>query len=114
MRANQTEYLFSVNTHTPPTMTVDSGEEFTVELYREITRRLEVARITHLYGPTEATIDAVGLAVEGEPAGLHVPIGRPLSNYRPSDHHFGSTWNSSKSAPKSYCEGCARATPMRC
>lgn len=32
MRANKTEYLFSVNTHTPPTMTVDSGEEFTVEV----------------------------------------------------------------------------------
>jgi amidase len=26
------EYLFSVNTRTPPTMTVDSGEEFTVEV----------------------------------------------------------------------------------
>src|SRR5262249_25230288 len=32
MRANRTEYLFSVNTHTPPTMTVDSGEEFTIEV----------------------------------------------------------------------------------
>jgi hypothetical protein len=32
MRANRTEYLFSVNTRTPPTMTVDSGEEFTVEV----------------------------------------------------------------------------------
>ena len=32
MRANRTEYLFSVNTNTPPTMTVDSGEEFTVEV----------------------------------------------------------------------------------
>ena len=32
MRANRTEYLFFVNTHTPPTMTVDSGEEFTVEV----------------------------------------------------------------------------------
>jgi amidase len=32
MRANRTEYLFSVNTHTPPTMTVDPGEEFTVEV----------------------------------------------------------------------------------
>ena len=32
MRANRIEYLFSVNTHTPPTMTVDSGEEFTVEV----------------------------------------------------------------------------------
>ena len=32
MRANRSEYLFSVNTHTPPTMAVDSGEEFTVEV----------------------------------------------------------------------------------
>jgi amidase len=32
LRTNRTEYLFSVNTHTPTTMTVDSGEEFTVEL----------------------------------------------------------------------------------
>jgi acetamidase/formamidase len=32
MRANRIEYLFSVNAHTPPTMTVDSGEEFTVEV----------------------------------------------------------------------------------
>ena len=32
MRANRTEYLVSVNTRTPPTMTVDSGEEFTVEV----------------------------------------------------------------------------------
>jgi hypothetical protein len=32
MRANRTEYLFSVSAHTPPTMTVDSGEEFTVEV----------------------------------------------------------------------------------
>ena len=32
MRANRTEYLFSVNTRTPPTMTVSSGEEFTVEV----------------------------------------------------------------------------------
>jgi acetamidase/formamidase len=32
MRTTRTEYLFSVNTDTPPTMTVDSGEEFTVEV----------------------------------------------------------------------------------
>jgi hypothetical protein len=32
MRANRTEYLFSVNTHTPQTMTIDPGEEFTVEV----------------------------------------------------------------------------------
>ena len=32
MRTNRTEYLFSVNTHTPPTMAVGSGEEFTIEV----------------------------------------------------------------------------------
>src|SRR5712691_9710289 len=32
MRAHRIEYIFSVNTHTPPTMTVESGEEFTVEV----------------------------------------------------------------------------------
>jgi len=32
MRANATEYLFSVNTRTPPTMAVDSGEEFPIEV----------------------------------------------------------------------------------
>jgi amidase len=32
MRANRTEYLFSVNSHTPPTMSVESGEEFTIEV----------------------------------------------------------------------------------
>jgi len=32
MRANRTEYLFSVKTRTPPTMAVDSGEAFTVEV----------------------------------------------------------------------------------
>ena len=32
MRASWTEYLFSVNTRTSPTMAVDSGEEFTVEV----------------------------------------------------------------------------------
>jgi len=32
MRPNPTEYLFSVNTRTPPTITVDSGEEFRIEV----------------------------------------------------------------------------------
>ena len=32
MRTNRTEYLFLVNTRTPPTMTVDSDEDFTVEV----------------------------------------------------------------------------------
>src|ERR1700737_811635 len=58
------------------------GEDFTTEFQREISCQLGVAHITHLYGPTEATIDAVGFAVEGHQPGLRVPIGRPLSNYR--------------------------------
>ena len=32
MRTNHTEYLFSVNPRTPPAMSVDSGDEFTVEV----------------------------------------------------------------------------------
>src|SRR5713101_5619736 len=32
MRVNRIEYLFWISTRTPPTMTVDSGEEFTVEV----------------------------------------------------------------------------------
>src|SRR5262249_2491458 len=58
------------------------GEALTVEFVREISRRLSLEKITNLYGPTEATFDAVGFAVEGEQAGAHIPIGRPLSNYR--------------------------------
>ncbi len=58
------------------------GEALTVEFAREISRRLALETITNLYGPTEATIDAVGFSVEGEQAGAHIPIGRPLSNYR--------------------------------
>src|SRR5262249_2130186 len=58
------------------------GEGFTADFAREIARRLAIETITNLYGPTEATIDAVGFVVEGEQAGAHVPIGRPLSNYR--------------------------------
>src|SRR5208282_3907397 len=58
------------------------GEELTSEFAREISRRLGVAHITHLYGPTETTIDAVGFAVEKDQPSLRVPIGLPLSNYR--------------------------------
>src|SRR6185312_9093066 len=39
-------------------------------------------RITNLYGPTEATIDAASHRVSGDEAGLIVPIGHPMANYR--------------------------------
>ena len=58
------------------------GERFPAELRQAIAQRLEVGRLTNLYGPTEATIDAVGGSVNGDEAGLFVPIGRPLANYR--------------------------------
>ena len=39
MRTNRTEYLFSVNTHAPPTKTVDCGDPFTVEVTSRISAR---------------------------------------------------------------------------
>ena len=58
------------------------GERFTSAFQQEILRRFAVGQITQLYGPTEATIDAVGFAVAANEAGICVPIGRALSNYR--------------------------------
>ena len=58
------------------------GERFTSTFQQEILRRFAVGQITQLYGPTEATIDAVGFAVAANEAGICVPIGRALSNYR--------------------------------
>src|SRR5262245_66461738 len=57
------------------------GEAFASAFAKEISRRLSVETITHLYGPTEATIDAVGFVVEEEQAGTQVSIGRRLPNY---------------------------------
>src|SRR5262249_13522285 len=79
-------YLESVIRHVPPALSLDhlalGGEAFTTEFRKEISRRLDVARLTNLYGPTETTIDAIGFAVEGEQSGTQLPIGRPLPNYR--------------------------------
>src|SRR6202023_2182984 len=58
------------------------GERFTSTFQQEILRRLAVGQITQLYGPAEATIDAVGFAVSDNQPGTCVPIGRALSNYR--------------------------------
>ena len=79
-------YLESVLRQAPDALRLEhlalGGEAFTVAFAQEISRHLEVARITNLYGPTEATIDAIAFAVEGEQSGIYVPIGRPLPNYR--------------------------------
>src|SRR5262249_62258651 len=58
------------------------GEVFTTAFAKQISRHLQVAHITNLYGPTEVTIDAIGFAVEGEQGGARIPIGRPFCNYR--------------------------------
>jgi hypothetical protein len=39
--------LFSVNTHTPPTMTVDSGEEFTVEVRGAFNDVEDISAVPH-------------------------------------------------------------------
>ena len=39
------------------------GEILTTDLQKEISRAVNIARITNLYGPTETTIDAVGHVV---------------------------------------------------
>ena len=58
------------------------GEPFTIKLYQTIAQRLNVAKVTNLYGPTETTIDATGFAVREDQRGPYIPIGRPLPNYR--------------------------------
>ena len=58
------------------------GEAFPRELQRQISRHVRVANLTNFYGPTETTIDAVGFTVDAEQPGPHLPIGRPLPNYR--------------------------------
>jgi amino acid adenylation domain-containing protein/non-ribosomal peptide synthase protein (TIGR01720 family) len=79
-------YLDSVLRQAPHALRLQhlalGGETFTTGFAREISRHLEVKRLTNLYGPTEATIDAVAFAVEGEQSGANIPIGRPLPNYR--------------------------------
>ena len=59
MKANPSEYLFSVNTRTPPTMTVGSGEEVTIEVRGAAGHFVGV-------GPSveEATEDAARRAVD--------------------------------------------------
>jgi amino acid adenylation domain-containing protein len=58
------------------------GEILTTELQKEIFRTVKVGQITNLYGPTETTIDAIGHVLTGGEPDPHVPIGRPLPNYR--------------------------------
>jgi amino acid adenylation domain-containing protein len=79
-------YLRSRLCEAPEHLTLDhlalGGEELTTEFAHEVSRKLRVAHVCQLYGPTEATIDAAAFSVEGDAQVLRVPIGRPLGNYR--------------------------------
>ena len=79
-------FFESVLRDAPETASLDhlalGGEAFTGEFRNEISRHLNVARITNLYGPTEATIDAVSHRVVGDEVGSVIPIGHPMANYQ--------------------------------
>ena len=79
-------YLDTVLRDVPEDLCLDhlvlGGEAFTTKFYQEISRHLNVARITNLYGPTETTMDAVSHSVAGQYAEPNIPIGHPVPNYR--------------------------------
>ena len=80
-------FLTSIVHEAPSTVRLDhlylGAEVFTSRLHREISAHLNIDRVTNGYGPTEATIDAVGCSVAaGADGNLQIPIGTPLPNYR--------------------------------
>jgi nonribosomal peptide synthetase DhbF len=79
-------YLESILNHAPDTLSLKhlalGGEALTLQFKNKVTHHLKVAQITNLYGPTEATIDAISHAVADDDVGAHIPIGRPMVNYR--------------------------------
>ncbi len=56
------------------------GEKFPTGLYRRLAERSGV-RVTNIYGPTEATVDALAYEVRDRDRS-EIPIGSPLENYR--------------------------------
>jgi hypothetical protein len=62
---NKTEYLFSVNIHTLPTLTVDPGEEFTVEVRGAFDHVEDIAAVPTPFTP----------ACDGHPL---APIAAPI------------------------------------
>src|SRR5271166_2718782 len=79
-------FLASVVHEAPSPLRLDhlllGGEVFTLKLSHEISAHLNVGRVTNFYGPTEATIDAIGYSLAGTEGNLQIPIGTPLPNYR--------------------------------
>ncbi|WP_344247916.1 amino acid adenylation domain-containing protein, partial [Actinocorallia libanotica] len=58
-----------------------AGEALPPQLVRRLRELVPGARISNIYGPTEATVYTVGWFDDGNPEGL-APIGRPLANTR--------------------------------
>jgi amino acid adenylation domain-containing protein len=64
------------------------GDRFEKTLYEEVRRtdNVKAEKIINIYGPTETTINATyyvcGGEAEVEMAGVSVPIGKPMPNYR--------------------------------
>lgn len=78
-------FLASILEDAPGTLALHhlilGGEIFTSSLHPRITNCLKVSQVSNFYGPTEATIDAVGHLVSKQSMIARIPIGRPLPNY---------------------------------
>ncbi|WP_218040376.1 non-ribosomal peptide synthetase [Actinomadura sp. WMMB 499] len=58
-----------------------AGEALPAQLVRDLRALLPDARVSNVYGPTEATVYAAAWHDDGNPAG-HAPIGGPVANTR--------------------------------
>ncbi|MDX6739345.1 non-ribosomal peptide synthetase [Actinocorallia sp. A-T 12471] len=58
-----------------------AGEALPPQLVRRLRALVPDARISNIYGPTEATVYTIGWYDDGNPEGV-APIGRPLANTR--------------------------------
>ncbi|MFG2005209.1 amino acid adenylation domain-containing protein, partial [Spirillospora sp. NPDC048911] len=57
------------------------GEALPPPMLREVRRQAPDARVSNIYGPTEATVVVTGWYDDGNPEG-RAPIGRPMANVR--------------------------------
>jgi amino acid adenylation domain-containing protein len=61
---------------------IASGEALAADLRDRFFRVLPAVELHNLYGPTEAAVDVTAWQCAPLPAGLSVPIGRPIANVR--------------------------------
>ena len=58
------------------------GEELSLPLQRLCQQKLPASRLHHMYGPTEAAVDATHWACDATQQQGRVPIGKPIANTR--------------------------------